>query len=75
MSSKNQLIHINRTELLRLARQLDQDEMISWIRQTTGQDLTVTAFRRLMFQMLPLEQAYQTEVLCFVCDNSEWSNL
>lgn len=57
---------INKAELLRQSRVLDRREMTIWLRSVTGKNITASEFNKIMYDNLPLEQAYQTEVIEYI---------
>ena len=57
---------LNKAEVLRLSRKLDRREMTLWLRNATGKRITAAEFNKIMFDLLPLEQVYQTEVMDYI---------
>lgn len=57
---------LNKAELLRLSRTLDRREMTLWLRSATGKKISAAEFNRIMYDTLPLEQSYQTEVIEYI---------
>ena len=57
---------INKAELLRQSRRLDRREMTIWLRNALGAPITAAQFNKIMHDLLPLEQAYQTEVIEYI---------
>lgn len=57
---------INKAELLRQSRVLDRREMTIWLRNTIGKPITAAQFNKIMHDLLPLEQSYQTEVIEYI---------
>lgn len=57
---------INKAELLRQSRVLDRREMTIWLRNAIGGPITAAQFNKIMHDLLPLEQAYQTEVIEYI---------
>lgn len=57
---------LNKAEVLRLSRKLDRREMTLWLRMATGKRITAAEFNKIMFDLLPLEQVYQTEVMDYI---------
>jgi Holliday junction resolvase len=57
---------INKAELLRQSRRLDRREMTIWLRNALGTPITAAQFNKIMYDLLPLEQVYQTEVIEYI---------
>ena len=57
---------MNRAELLRQSRKLDRKQMIKWLEKETGKKITSSTFDKIMHDVLPLEQAYQDEVIEYI---------
>ena len=57
---------INKAELLRQSRVLDRREMTIWLRNALGTPITAAQFNKIMHDLLPLEQTYQTEVIEYI---------
>ena len=57
---------MNRAELLRQSRKLDRKQMTKWLEKETGKKITSSAFDKIMHDTLPLEQAYQSEVIVYL---------
>lgn len=57
---------MNRAELLRQSRKLDRKQMIKWLEKETSKKITSSAFDKIMHDTLPLEQAYQSEVIVYL---------
>jgi len=56
----------NRAELLRQSRTLDRREMMLWLRNDIGKPISAATFDKIMYETLPLEQAYQAEVIEYI---------
>lgn len=54
---------INRTALLRESRKRNREEMMIWLRNITGEQITSATFDKLMHDSLPLEKYFQAEVM------------
>lgn len=63
---RNKRLRINTAALRAEARKRTKEEMILWLRNETGRQITAEGFRRIMMDHLPLEQAYQTEVIEYI---------
>ena len=63
------MMPINRAALQRESRKRTREEMMIWLRNATGQQITSSAFDKIMHDSLPLEQHYQTEVIVFIREN------
>ena len=60
---------INIAALNRESRTRTKAEMMIWLRNATGQQITATTFDKLMRKYLPEESFYQTEVMEYIRDN------
>lgn len=60
---------INIAALNRESRIRTKAEMMIWLRNATGQQITATTFDKLMRKHLPEESHYQTEVMEYIRDN------
>lgn len=57
---------MNRAELLRQSRKFDRKQMTKWLEKETGKKITSSTFDKIMHDVLPLEQAYQSEVIVYL---------
>lgn len=57
---------INIAALNRESRKRNREEMVLWLRNATGQQITAATFDKLMRKYLPEESHYQTEVMDFI---------
>lgn len=64
--SRNSKLQINTLALRAESRKRTREEMLVWLRNTTGRQITAQGFRWIMMDHLPLEQAYQTEVIDYI---------
>lgn len=60
---------INTAALNRESRTRTKAEMMLWLQNVTGQQITTTDFDRLMRKYLPAESYYQKEVMEYIRDN------
>ena len=60
---------INIAALLRESKKRNREEMMIWLRNATGQQITAATFDRLMREYLPSEAHYQTEVMTAIREN------
>jgi hypothetical protein len=57
---------MNRAELIRQSRKLDRKQMTKWLEKETGKKITSSTFDKIMHDALPLERAYQSEVIVYL---------
>lgn len=57
---------MNRAELIRQSRKLDRKQMTKWLEKETGKKITSSTFEKIMHELLPLEQCYQSEVIVYL---------
>lgn len=68
-ADRNKRININTAALRTESRTRTKHEMVIWLRNATGRQITPTDFDAIMRDHLPNEAYYQTEVMEFIKDN------
>lgn len=68
-ADRNRRIKVNTAALRDEARKRTKEEMILWLRNVTGRQITVAGFTAIMRDHLPDESYYQTEVMEFIRNN------
>lgn len=68
-ADRNRRIKVNTAALRDEARKRTKEEMILWLRNVTGRQITAAGFDAIMRDHLPDESYYQTEVMEFIKGN------
>lgn len=68
-ADRNKRLKINTAALRAEARVRTKSEMLIWLRNVTGRQITAAGFNAIMRDHLPDEAYYQTEVMEFIRDN------
>ena len=68
-ADRNKRIKINTAALRAEVRTRTKSEMLIWLRNVTGRQITAAGFDAIMLDNLPDEAYYQTEVMEYIRDN------
>lgn len=68
-ADRNKRLKINTAALRAEVRTRTKSEMLIWLRNVTGRQITAAGFEAIMRDHLPEESYYQTEVMEYIRDN------